>query len=305
MNHNILVPLDGSGFAEQALPLALDLARREGASLDLVQVHELYALNDPHAGWLPYDAATDALFREQERAYLADLGGRLAGLAAVGVTTAVLDGFPADGILERAQATRPGLVVMTTHGRGPVSRAFLGSVTDEVVRRAPVPVLLVRPREETVDLSREPPLRRVLVPLDRSAEGKRILGPARELCRLTGASATLLHVVESARAPLPRGAAAPPVPDGRPAVEGQERAAAAYLEKVAGWLRDRVPAVRTRVVLGRSAAAVILEEAGAYDLVALATHGRRGVRRLLLGSVADKVIRGSATPVLLSGPSSE
>jgi nucleotide-binding universal stress UspA family protein len=196
------------------------------------------------------------------------------------------------------------LVVMTTHGRGPFSRFWLGSVADEFLRRAPVPVLLVRPQETKPDLGREPALRHVLVPLDGSPLAEQILGPAVSLGSLTRADYTLLRVV-----PPPMfgvydagGFAISPVEE--PSLEEQRSHAEAYLDKVAERLRAKSLPVRTQVIVGRQPSEAILEEAQtqAIDLIALATHGLQGLQRLLLGSVADKVIRGASIPVLVYRP---
>jgi nucleotide-binding universal stress UspA family protein len=90
-------------------------------------------------------------------------------------------------------------VAMSTHGRGPLSRFWLGSVADALMRRLPVPLLLVRPQEGAPDLSEEPPLRRILIPLDGSALAEEVLAPALALGGLVGAEYTLLWVVR----PLP------------------------------------------------------------------------------------------------------
>jgi nucleotide-binding universal stress UspA family protein len=283
---SVLVPLDGSPFAEHALPLARAVARRAGAELDLVRVHGLYALKDPAASWCPYDPAQDAECRREEEAYLANLARRLREAGPVRVSTAVVPGLVADGILGRAKDRHADLVVMTTHGVGPVSRFFLGSVADELVRRATAPLLLVRPPAAPPDLAAEPAVRHVLVPLDGSGLSEQVVEPAVELANVLGARLTLLRVVEPHPTPGP----------------GPAEEASAYLEGWAGRLRGRAQGVRARVVAARHAASAILEEARSADLVALSTHGRGGVRRLLLGSVADKVLRGAAVPVLVCRP---
>jgi nucleotide-binding universal stress UspA family protein len=180
---------------------------------------------------------------------------------------------------------------MTTHGRGPVSRFFLGSVADELLRRSPVPLLLTRSHERAPALIPEPVLRNVLIPLDGSALAEQVLGPALDLARLMASRCTLLRVVEAG-----------PPPHGR--TEQAVAEAGAYLEHLAGWVREPALPVEARVVVAPHAAAAIIQEAQAQgsDLIALATHGRGGVRRMLLGSVADKVIRATTTPVLVYRP---
>jgi len=299
MFRTILVPLDGSPFAEQALPWALSLARRAGARLDLVRVHVNHVLKDPMHRGVPYDSVLAAECKQQEQLYLDGTAKWLASVAPVSVTAAVVPGLPADGILEGIRFRQADLVVMTTHGRGPLGRAFVGSVADEVLRRAPVPVLLIRPCEPGLGLIPEPAAANVVVPLDGSALAEKALEPALEVARLAEGGCTLLRVVEI-HSSLPD---APPGSPGQPG-EIHVEEARAYLEGVAGRLRHRGEVVQTHVVVGRGAAETILEQARGLgsDLIALATHGRGGIRRLLLGSVADKVVRGAAIPVLAYRP---
>jgi len=285
MIRSILTPLDGSPFAEQALPLALSLARRAGAKLDLLHVHVLYALTDPRPSRYTYDAKEDAEHRRQEQLYLDGTAKWLAAVSPVPTSTVVVSGMGADSILERAWSGRPDLIVMATHGRGPVARFFLGSVADELVRQAEIPVLLVPTRDPAPRILPEPVLENVLVGLDGSALAERVLGPALDLVRLVQGRCTLLRVAEVTQA-----------------VEAR-----AYLETIARRLHEEGIAVETRVIVAPYAAEAILEEADKRhrDLIALATHGRGGLRRMLLGSVADEVIRGTAIPILVYRPPEE
>ncbi len=152
MFHSILVPLDGSKFAEQALPLALSIANRAGASVEVVLVHVLYALQQPECSWLPFDPTEDAIFKAHEQAYLDAVVKRLQKNASVPVAGALACGVIVDGILERARSKAADLIVMTTHGRGSLSRFWLGSVALEVVLEATAPVLLVHPHEDSGSL---------------------------------------------------------------------------------------------------------------------------------------------------------
>src|SRR5271165_560475 len=92
MYRSLLVPLNRSSFAEQALPLALSIARRANARLDLVEVHALYALEDPTAGWLPFESNRAAEFKHQEQLYLDATAKWLASVSPVSVTAGVLSG---------------------------------------------------------------------------------------------------------------------------------------------------------------------------------------------------------------------
>jgi nucleotide-binding universal stress UspA family protein len=295
----LLVPLDGSGFAEQALPLATAVARGAGARLHLVQVHTLYALKDPTCSWLPFDPALDALARQQEQAYLNALAERIgaANGGKVAVTTAVVDGLVVDGILSYAAAIHADLIVMTTHGRGTVSRAFLGSVADELIRRAEMPILLVRPESVPAAASTG----RVLVALDRSPLSEKLLEPACEIARSLEVGLTLLHALE----PLGHPVGSVPCP---PAPEDEPRAAEAhvYLTALAERLRGPSFEVQTALRRGHSAAKTILEEcAGGFDMVCLTTRGLGGWKRFLFGSVADKIVRCANIPVLVWHPPAE
>jgi nucleotide-binding universal stress UspA family protein len=283
MFRTLMVPLDRSPFAEQALPLALGIARRAGASLDLVSAHDLYTVEDPIPSRLPFDRRADAEFRAKEQLYLDATARWIAPAYPVPTAAAVVDGLPADGLLERTGNDRADLIVMTTHGRGPVSRFFLGSVADEVIRRSRIPVLLVRPVAEAASRTIEPVFENVLIPLDGSALSEQVLPPALELARLLEARVTLLRVVGYASA---------------------RAEAEAYLEPLARPARQAGGAVRTRVMVAPHAAEAILKEGAALtsSIIALATRGHGGLRRMLLGSVADKVIRGAATPVLVYHP---
>ncbi|MGA2035371.1 MAG: universal stress protein [Thermoguttaceae bacterium] len=303
MYHSILVPLDGSPFAEQALPLALTIANRAGASLEVVRVHELYALKDPHCCWSPFDPAEDAMFKEQEQAYLDGITKRLGKAASVPVTSALVNGRIEDGILERARAKPADLIVMTTHGCGATSRFWLGSVADELVRHAPVPVLMMRPREASQDLEPEPTLRRMLIPLDGSEFAKQVREPAIALGSLMDSEYVLVRAVESSSLPVGFPVAAELRVAEQSRLEKRKAEAQAYLDRVAERLRAEAFRIETHVVVGESAAAAVLDVTRdkGIDVIAIATHGRSGLKRLFLGSVADKILRGTCLPVLVTG----
>jgi nucleotide-binding universal stress UspA family protein len=292
---SLLVPLDRSSFAEQALPLALSIARQAKARLDLVEVHALYALEDPTAGRAHFEPDLDAERMRKEQLYLDATAKWMTAVAPVSVSTCVLSGSAvvpatvADGILERARAGQADLIVMATHGRGPLGRFGVGSVTDELVRRARVPVLLWRP-----GMILESFLDNILIPLDGSALAEQALEPALDMARLMEARCSLLRVVASRSSPADRTPVGPP----------EKARAEAYLERVAARVREQGVQVRARVVVARHAVEAIREEAAAQgsNLIALATHGRGGLQRLLLGSVADKLVRAGAAPVLICRP---
>jgi nucleotide-binding universal stress UspA family protein len=297
----ILVPLDGSTFGEHALPLAVSLARRSGASLELVLVHA--PLIYVESGFLNEDRV-DRQLQEQEQNYLEGVARRLRAVTSVPVSWTLREGLIADGVCSQLTTTGADLIVMTTHGRGPLSRFWLGSVADELVRRTPVPVLVVRPQETTPDLAQEPVLRHVLIPLDGSATAEQVTEPAVTLGRLLGADFSLLRAVK----PLlfaghdPTALGEPGL--GQPATERMRTEARAYLDGVAERLRAESLEVQTRVLVDTQPAVAILRQSlgPPNGVIALATHGRGGLSRTLLGSVADKVVRGATVPVLVYRP---
>jgi nucleotide-binding universal stress UspA family protein len=305
MYRSLLVPLDGSPFGEQALPLALSIARHAKASVQLVHVHvplaTLYA--GPRGG---LENAREPLVRSQEQSYLEQIVKRLTAVASVPVTAALLDGTVPDVLHEHAATVEGGLIVMTTHGRGPLSRFWLGSVADNLIRRSALPVLLVHPQNEPPDLAEPPVLRHVLIPLDGSPLAEQILEPVVALGRLMNADYLLLRALEPLQLVGHDALGYGVVPDlGEPGPRVEE--AQIYLDRVAERLREQGLTVRSRVLAGSLAASAILDEADgqAMNLIALATHGRHGLARLLLGSVADKVIRGASIPVLTFRPRSK
>jgi nucleotide-binding universal stress UspA family protein len=308
MYRSLLVPLDGSPFGEQALPLALSLARRAGAALHLVHV-----IPPVPALYAEALLATPGLedIRPRQQTYLDDLANRLRSLAPVAVHTAVLDGGPGPTLQDHAGVVEPDLVVLTTHGRGPLRRFWLGSVADYLVRHLDVPVLLLRPHEASINWTTDPAPRHILLPLDGSALAEEMIEPVVALASLCGADFLLLRAIRPVMpVPLGReeGGMGPTVErlieQIRSIHEQLHKEAESYLEGVAQRLRSRGLQVKTRVAVEEQPALAILHEANppAIDLVALQTHGRGSLARLLLGSVADKVIRGAAVPVLVRRP---
>lgn len=301
-SRSILVPLDGSAFAEQALPLAVEIARRTNAILQLALVHHPVPALAMAVEVPDIESALDVDTRDREQHYIADVAHRLHTEENLPVTGLVLDGIVADAICQHVEATGVDLVVSTTHGRGQLSRFWLGSVADQLMRRLGVPVLLIRPRETPSVLSAHR-LDRITVALDGSRFAEQALDIASSFARLFGSTLDLLFVVEPPP-PIadPSGLMIiPPTPD---AEANLRKNATEYLERVAGRLRDEGLKVECQAIDGGNPATTILQQAeqrGA-GLIALATHGAGGLERLMVGSVADKVIRGATTPVLIVRP---
>jgi nucleotide-binding universal stress UspA family protein len=302
MFRNILLPLDGSPFSEHALPLAVDLAVRSGARLHLVQVHEP-PLAQVYPDGLPvYDDRWDGAIRAQTEEYLRSVAQRCMERGGVSPVTNLLDGSVAPAIAQYAAEVGIDLITMTTHGRGGISRAWVGSVADSLVRRGAVPLLLIRPKDQDVDWTPRDETRHVLIPLDGSELSEGILEPAIVLGSLIGARYTLLRIVLPV--PFVVGPQIAGVAFDEGGAEQSRLSAAAYLEGLGGRMPGADVAVET--VFHTIPALGILDFAAthAVDMIAMATHGRGGWSRVALGSVADKVMRGTMMPVMLYRPPS-
>jgi nucleotide-binding universal stress UspA family protein len=288
MLKTILVPLDGSALSERALPYATALARRAGAHVVLVRA--ILAHTPPGAD--PTD--TQVALRKRAEADLYAIAEQL-GLAGVDVETHVYYDDAATAIIDAVQARHADLIVMASHGRTGVGRWIYGSVADHVLRHSPVPVLVVPAAVSCAWTSDRAP--RLLVPLDGSVVAEAALAPARALVTELGCELVLLRVVE------------PPAPLAAPdflAAAGYDTsaelaAAQGYLNRLAVELRGEGFGVKVVPSVGYASTLIprVAHEMGA-DLIVMATHGRSGVARVVLGSVASGVLQRSAVPVLLA-----
>jgi nucleotide-binding universal stress UspA family protein len=302
MFRTVLVPLDGSWFAESALPTAARFAKDAGAKLSLVLVHEpapaLIGMGDVV---LP-SRDLDFEWRSRQQSYLAATAADASTAWGVSAGFLEIDGNAGPSICEAASRISADLVVMATHGRGALRRLWLGSVADYVVRHLTVPVLLVHPDREA-GLRGAPSSRGILVALDLSKDAEAILDPVVTWARTTGAALTLVHVVELVFENGHPGVPGPILPDAR-LQEVSRATAQERLDRIAARLRRLGVMVATKVIIGAAAAGGLLDllREDEFDLIAMTTHGHGGMQRLLLGSVADKVIRGTTKPVLVLRP---
>jgi nucleotide-binding universal stress UspA family protein len=296
----LLVPLDGSALAEQALGPAAAIARAAHASLELVLVHQPAAFADF------VDAAWQTNPSKAERAYITSTAQQLAAGASVVASGVALRGTTSDTISERAKATAADLIVMTSHGRTGVSRTWLGSIAHEILRRSTTPVLMLRPSEtpklRTIGEKR---FKKVLVTLDGSPLSEAVLAPATELARAFKARLILLRIVEPVPMVLPETVLpVSSLPRDDAATAAVVHTATQELAAIGKRITDDTGSgVEMHVVVGERVAKAILEFARSVSpsVIAMSTHGR-GASRLFLGSVADKVLRASNVPMLLSRP---
>jgi len=298
----LLVPLDRSPLAEQAIGQAAAIARASQAEIDLVLVHQPL----PFAGFA--DAPWSADEWTDEHRYLESIVEDLLSGASVQATHAVLRGATVEMICQRAWDIDADLIVMTSHGRTGLSRAWLGSVADGVLRQSAIPVLVLRPIETKKDrLAAHHLFNRVLVPLDGSVLAADILTPAFALARCSGAHVTLVRVVQ----PVPMMTldvgipyAYPPSIQDSGATDRLVEEAKQQLEDVAHRLAGQgTVTVDAQVVVASHVAQGIIDFAREHgtDVIAMSTHGH-GATRFFMGSVADKVLRGGGLPMLLHRP---
>ena len=304
MLDQILVTLDGSEFGEQALPFTKAIAEKTGAAVNISHV----SCCDPPTDLIQntpfqYEGVSMEAYAEkhadEQRAYLKRhelaLKEELPGNR---VCSALLEGYVTEALERHAREIDAKLIIMTTHGRTGVSRAWLGSVADSLVRNSTFPLLVIRPLEdgETFPSAR---FEHFLVPLDGSETGEKILEPALALAKAMGSRLTFLHVVSPH---VTLGARVSPLPSGH--LEDRLAKAEAYLAEVTERVGGEGVEADYRIESHFAPARAILncaEEAG-VDLIAIATHGYTGVKRAILGSVTDKVLRAAKWPLLLDRP---
>jgi nucleotide-binding universal stress UspA family protein len=296
---SILVPLDGSELAEQAITIAQEITERARCKLKLVLVHDRVILMKPGKEYTRLELA----MQKADRDYLKSVTARVRERLGRTVSSAVLQDLPVVETLARyIREAGADLVVMTTHGRGGLRRAWLGSVTDQLIRSAEVPVLVVRP-DEAGAARPVPEWGEILVALDGSPLAEAALEPAIELAKLWDAELSLVQVV-------------PPITtDTGPHLtfpsSYAEHATAMRRDAADDYIRDVAERVRESgvrssgvAVIGSTVPETLIELADPerIGLLVLATHGLGGLRRMVLGSVADKMVRAARVPILVVRP---
>lgn len=300
MVHRLVVPVDGSTFSERALQYAGPLARASGGALDLVLVHVRQTPASADLLLMHEVSEWEQEHRQREADYLERLRDRVVAEYGVSVRAVLLDGDVVAGIERHLADCGGDLVVLTSHGRAGLERAWLGSVSDALLRKLDVPVLLIRPSDTEPAARGTAEFRHVLVALDGSERAEHAIGPALALVN-SDARVTLLRVTAPEA-----GSASPHVPHAlvltREQVEATRTAARQYVADVARRIRaESGREVLESVVVDYHPAHAILDyaEVHSVDLIAVGTHGRNPIARMLLGSVSDKIVRAAGTPVLV------
>jgi len=307
MYRRIVVPLDGSPFARTALRFATGIACRARADIELVHVHipahlepDLFDLTPFHfTGVVPADAGFDRQRLRQEAEQLEEEALALCRAAGLHVTSRAVTGTIDEAIEREARTFGADLIVMATHYAAGSERALLSSVGHAVLRRATVPVLLVHPWETPAAPESPVDFRRILVPLDGSVFSEQMLGSAADLARLFDARIHLLYIDVPLRTRIPDETLRHVQ-----ASHTSHNPGLGYLQEIA---RSLGPAIRDpliETVVSGTAGPAILDAAlrGGADAIAMATHGRTGLRRRIMGSTTVEVLAQTRLPVLLCRP---
>jgi nucleotide-binding universal stress UspA family protein len=293
----ILVPLDGSAFSEQALPTAQAIAKRENADLELVHVYEMIWPRLTQAA-PPLDPSLDLELRNRAHERLEKLAESMRNSTGISVKATLLDGVPEDELAAYIERRHIDLVVMSTHGHGGVSRLWLGGIGSDLVERSAAPMLLIKPEAAGSPKTRARSFSHVLIPLDGSRLGEEAIDHAIVVAGIDDVEYQLLLVLP----PISEVTDDPVI--GLPNDEELHEVAVSYLEGVAKNFRALGVNVDYRTVRHASKARAILDAADASgsDLIAMETHGGGGLRRRVIGGVADKVMRASKVPILMHRP---
>ncbi len=295
MFRHLLLPLDGSRLAEAAIPAAVYLAQKLGASVTLIHIIEREAKGEIH-GERHLTTADEAC------AYLGEVAGRAfpPGIQVDRhVHTVGTDDLP-QSILDHVEELAPDLIVMCTHGSGGLRDFIFGSMAQRVIGRGKTPVLLIRPQ----DGGQEAPFacRRLLAPLDGDPGHEQGLPVAAELARACGAELRLVFVVHTPETLSGQGAAT------RRLLPGAMRAVLDLAQENAEqYLRRRVAALEAAGLTVQAETrrgdptAVIVETAASHgsDLIVLGTHGKTGIDAFWAGSTGPKISVRSRLPLLL------
>lgn len=302
MSRPILVPVDGSVFAEQALPHALAVASLTDAPLHPVMVHFRPPVQDYGRLLLSTDEEEmEAELRERERSYLDRLGERLRSADVAVQPPVLLHGDPARALVDHIAEREIGFVVAATHARTGFERFWLHSVAETLLHRLTIPMLFVRPDPDAIEadpVHAATPYRTILVPLDGSRDAEASLDDVLRLA--SDARVVLLRVVLPppmlSSSYIPHAAQIQKDESRRRAAEAGE-----YLDALAARVTEAGPDVETRIVVrGHTVDAILrtADEVGA-DLIAMGSHGHGLLRRALFGSVTDTVLRATDVPVLV------
>jgi len=281
---NILVPVDGSELAGRALAFAID---RAGAAAEITVAFVINRISVSIVTASPFanvDPAPLLAALDSEAEIVLQSAESLVAKSGITVKAAKLDGVPSSEILKFARQSSADLIVMGTHGRSGFDRFAVGSTAEDVIRAAGVPVFVVPQRGEAANAGK---LRHGLVAVDGSPASEAALTFACGLALAEGAKLTLCTAIESDDLDRDVFFRSEAESNAKSVLEAEQSRALAL-----GLVADTV-ALEGDADLEILASA---EQCGA-DFIVVGTHGRAGIPRLLIGSVAEAVLRTSRLPV--------
>ena len=295
MYTRILVPLDGSATAEAVLPYAEAFAAGFKTSVELMSVIDIGAMTTHLAPDKVHHL--DSIIAAEQNKYASYLKNVAKVFSRFPTECRIVRGHPAEIILETTNKDRDTLITMATHGRSGAKRWLLGSVAEKVLRGATNPLFLVRAAAAKASPKRI--LNSIVVPLDGSPLAEQILPTVANWAQALDVEVTLIRAFE-----FPASAyygSEDDIPDYDAFREQARKEAADYLkEKADSLVGEGVRTVSTLTIEGPAADEIITyAQTAPRAVIAMSTHGRSGVRRWILGSVTEKVVRHGDDPVLV------
>jgi len=299
----MLVPLDGSELAEVAFTYAKNLA----CSLRGTEVILLHVYSPEESGLVPkhrayIEQAADTIRRQSERVQETGVQSRARAIKALG---GLAMGNPAEEILRYADMNDIDLILMATHGRSGISRWATGSVAYKVLRASKVPVWLVRAGIAEEIIEDKLPSRTILIPLDGSKLAESVLPHVEALAKQWADGKVEVVLLRVCQPPVVSSDYPSDMPLSWEEHVELETAkcklvAGPYLAEIEKRLKEAGLKVHQEVPLGKPAEAIIdYALSNRVSLIAMITHGRSGISRWAYGSVAEEVMLGAFTPVLL------
>ena len=317
MFQQIMVPLDESSRSELALPVAAQLARASGGSILLLQV--VSPLIDFSGGLSPAPLMTEQLIEAEladGNAYLNEVT-KSPVLAGIVTTTKVLFGLPAQDILAVAESSSIDLIVMCSHGRTGFTRWVLGSVAHRIVHQSFIPVLVLRANEPGLHIPLTDSTRsfRALVPLDGSPLAETALVPAANLvAALSTPEPGALHIIQVVKHLPPSGEEGFTTLLNKESMERAKTYLVLVKERMHETFKDLKISVTWSITNDPDVAEAIIDAAEhgqrqegtegviGCDLIAMSTHGRGGLERLVMGSMTERVLNATRLPLLVVRP---
>jgi nucleotide-binding universal stress UspA family protein len=285
MFEKILVPLDTSPFAEQVIPPVIELSRWFNSAVDLINICE--TKREQHAG-------TCQLYLEDKIEQIkAALPGHTAGIKAE-----MVEGSPGQTILSYAKEERANLIVMSSHGLSGVTLWPLGSTVDKVLRRTGQPILIVRIKETDEKNSQENLFKRILVPLDGSELGARVVPYIAGIASKSGSEVVLFHVIATDK-PMHSLGRIDSVPIREDEMSSLKQRSEEYLNREKQRFEGSGAILKNVITSGNVAEEIIKYSLkNSCSLIALSSHGHSGFESWIIGGVTNKILHASRTSML-------